>query len=67
MQAGKTRLSETVSQPLSPLRGSDLFSTLPRGLRPGLTALPPLCGSFDRLSTGWFHCKIFGPIATHSL
>jgi hypothetical protein len=35
-----------VSQLVSPLRGSEIFSNLPRGLRPSLTAKPPLRGSF---------------------
>jgi hypothetical protein len=58
---------ETVSQPVSPLRGSAQLPTRTRRSRAGLTSIPQLRGWFDRYSSCFFHRKILLSVVTQSL
>ena len=48
-------------------RLGNFFPFTPRGLRPGLTSMPPLRGWFDCSKFTLFHFKIVAVVATQSL
>jgi hypothetical protein len=61
------RISSAEKRPVSPLPRLDLFPHLTQGLRPGLTAMPPLRGWLARDSIMLSHQKIAFEVATQSL